>query len=239
MSNVIAFFLVASTILSAQTFEVASVKRSAPETGSGARSTGAVPRQQEPFRISCPHVTLKAVIAAAYGVDTDNVSGPQWLEDERYDISAKQPDGASPDQTPVMLQHLLADRFHMTAHEETRPGKGFGLLIIKDVAAKGGPKLTPAKVAGDVGFIATAGSVTFTSTTMEQLARLLSSFVGNPVADETGIQGEFDITVNASMSELRSGSVSAIQDLGLKLETRATQVKFIVVDKAERVPTEN
>src|SRR5580658_4924119 len=132
MSKVVAFFVVASCILSAQTFEVASVKLSAPETGSGPRSTGAVPRQQESARINYPHVSLKAVIAAAYGVDTDRVSGPQWLDDERYDISAKLPDGASPDQTPVMLQHLLADRFHMTAHEETRPGKGFGLLIIKD-----------------------------------------------------------------------------------------------------------
>jgi uncharacterized protein (TIGR03435 family) len=234
MPKIIAVLVVVGCILSAQTFEVASVKLSVPETGSGARSTGAVPRQQEPARINYPHVSLKAVIAAAYSVDPDRVSGPQWLDDERYDIAAKLPDGASPDQTPVMLQHLLADRFHMTAHEEARQGKGFGL-----VAAKGGPKLTPAKVAGSVGFKATADSVTFTSTTMDQFARLLSRFVGNPVTDETGIKGEFDMTVNTPMSELQTGSVSAIQDLGLRLETRATQVKFIVVDKADRVPTEN
>jgi uncharacterized protein (TIGR03435 family) len=234
VSKVIILLLVASCILSAQTFEVASVRPSMPEAGSGARSTGAVPRQQESSRINYPRVSLRAVIAAAYGVDPDRVSGPQWLEDERYDISAKLPSGASPDQTPIMFQHLLADRFHMTAHEEAKPAKGFGLVV-----TKGGPKLTPAKVAGSVGFNATADSVTFTSTTMEQFARLLSRFVGNPVADETGIEGEFDITVNTPMSELQSGSVSAIQDLGLRLETRATQMKFIVVDKAERIPTEN
>lgn len=234
MPKIIALLVVVGCILSAQTFEVASVKLSGPETGSGARSTGAIPRQQSPNRIDYPRVSLKALIAAAYSVDPDRVSGPQWLEDERYDIAAKLPDGASPDQTPVMLQHLLADRFHLTAHEEDRLAKGFAL-----VAAKRGLKLTPAKVPGGVGFKATADSVTFTSTTMEQFARLLSRYVGSPVADETRIKGEFDITVNTPMSELQSGSVSAIQDLGLKLETRATQVKFIVVDKADRVPNEN
>ena len=168
MSKVIAFFAIASSILSAQTFEVASVKRSAPEAGSGARSTGAVPRQQESARINYPHVSLKAVIAAAYGVDPDRVNGPQWLADERYDIQAKMPVGASPDQTPLMLRHLLADRFHMTVHEEARPVKGFALVV-----AKGGPKLTPAKVAGRKGFNTTADSVTFTSSTIEQFARTL------------------------------------------------------------------
>lgn len=234
MSKAIALIVVAHCLLSAQTFEAASVKLSPPETGSGARSTGAVPRQQESARINYPHVSLKAVIAAAYGVDPDKVSGPQWLADERYDIEATLPDGASPDQTPVMLQHLLADRFHMTAHEESRPGKGFAL-----VAAKGGPKLKPAKVAGAVGFNATANSVTFTSTTMEQFARLLSRFVGSPVADDTGITGEFDVTVNTPMTELQSGSVSAIQDIGLKLEPRVIKMRSIVVDKAEKIPTGN
>ena len=235
MSKVVALLIVTSCILLAQTFEVASVKRSLPETGSAARSAGAVPRQQEPARINYPRVNLKAVIAVAYAVTPDRISGPQWLDDERYDIAAKLPAGASPDQIPVMLRRLLADRFHMTVHEEARPVKGFALVV-----AKGGPKLIPAKVAHRKGFNTTADSVTFTSSTIEQFARTLSGFVGHPVADETGIKGEFDITVNTPMSELQSGSVSSIQDLGLKLETRgATQVKFIVVDKADKIPTQN
>lgn len=137
MSKALFALGVVACTLSAQTFEVASVKRSATETGSGARSTGAVPKQQEPTRIDYPHVTLKAVIAVAYGVVPDQISGPQWLGDERYDISAKLPDGASPNQTPVMLQHLLADRFHMAAREEARPGKGFALVAAKIRSATG------------------------------------------------------------------------------------------------------
>jgi uncharacterized protein (TIGR03435 family) len=234
MLKVLALVALACCNLSAQTFEIASVKLSPPETGTGARSTGAIPRQQQSTRIYYPHVSLKAVIAAAYGVEPDRVNGPQWLADERYDIEAKMPNGASPDQISVMLQHLLADRFHMTAHEETRPAKGFGLI-----AARGGVKLPPAKVAGRVGFETTANSVTFTSITMERFARLLSGFMGSPVSDETGMSGEFDFTVNAPMSELQAGSISAIQDLGLKLEARPVQLRFVIVDRADKVPTEN
>src|SRR5580704_2838419 len=90
--------------LFAQSFEVASVKRADPETGSAARSTGAIPRQQEPGRINYPRVNLKSVIALAYGVAFDQIEGPQWLDDDRYDIIATFPAGASQEQVPAMLQ---------------------------------------------------------------------------------------------------------------------------------------
>ena len=122
--RIILVFLAAAGLW-AQSFEVASVKRSAPEKGSGAGSTGAVPKQQDNGRISYPAVRLRGVIALAYGVDQSLIDGPQWLDDERYDIVATFPEGASQADVPVMLQHLLAERFGMIVHEETRNRSGF------------------------------------------------------------------------------------------------------------------
>ena len=235
MKTIVLLVLAAAGMLSAQTFEVASVRRSAPEGGGGARSTGALPPQTNPSRINYLNVNLKSVLAFAYGVDPADISGPQWLGDEKYDIVASVPPGAPQNQVPVMLQHLLTERFRMAVREETKAGKGFAL-----VAGKGAPKVKPAKENGRVGFLTTATSVTFTTTTMAQFARTLSRFLGSTVTDETGMPGAFDIPLNATMSELQSGAVvSAIQDLGLKLEPRSIQVKALIVEKADKVPTDN
>jgi len=233
--KVIIIALLAAAVLPAQTFEVASVKRSAPETGSGSRSTGAIPRQQEPGRINYPNVKLKGVIAIAYGVDAGQIGGPSWLDDERYDIVAKLPDDAPQDQLPVMLQHLLADRFHMTVHEETKPRNGFALL-----AGKGPLKAKAVEEGESMGFEVQSDRVLLKGMTMAQFAKFLSGRTGPPVSDETNIAGHYDITLDASMSDIQAGLFSgAVEDIGLKLEKRTVPAKFITVEKADKIPTEN
>ena len=123
----------------------------------------------------------------------------------------------------------------MTVHEETRLRNGLAITV-----ARNGPKLTKATEKSQPGFESRDGKVTFTKLTLPGFARTLSLFTGRPVTDETGLGGEYDITVNASMDDIRSGSISgAIQDLGLKLEKRTAPAKFITVDKADKIPTEN
>ncbi len=229
-----ALLVMAAGILTAQSFEAASVRRSAPEAVGKARSTGAVPRQQEPGRINYPNVNLKAVLALAYGVDRDQVAGPQWLDDERYDIVATLPADATQEQVPAMLQHLLSDRFRMSVHMETRQRARLALVVGKNM-----PKLTPAKESSRFGFEANSDNVVFTKATMTSLARMLTLFVGRPVADETGITGEYDIKVNTTWAELQLGSVGAILDLGFRLEPRSSPAKFVVVTQADKVPTDN
>ena len=228
-------FMAVAAALLAQSFEVASVKRSAPETGNTARSAGAIPRQQESGRINYPRVNLKSVIALAYGVAFDQIEGPQWLDDDRYDIIATFPAGASQEQVPAMLQRLLAERFAMTIHQETKARAGLALVVGKE-----GPKLTKATEKSQPGFRTTADSVAFTKATLPAFARTLTLLTGRHVTDETGIQGEYDILVRASMDDIKAGSISgAIQDLGLKLESRTTPAKFVIVDKANKIPTGN
>jgi len=226
--------LLCTSFVAAQTFEVASVKRAAPQTGTGARITGAVP-QRDAGRVNYPSVDLKSIAVIAWHIDRDPIVGPPWMDDERYDIVATLPAGSTQGQVPQMLQHLLAERFHMAVHEETRSRNGLALL-----PSRSGAKLTRAKETSRPGYVSSVDRVTFGKVTLSGFARTLSLFTGRPVTDETGIAGEYDITLNASMEDLRSGAVAPpVQDLGLRLEARKMSAKFLIVDKADKVPTGN
>ena len=110
-------------------FEVASVRPS--KSGSGHSS-----ENQTNGRFTATNVTLKDCIKFAYGLKDYQISGPAWLNDERYDIVAKAADGAATDQLMPMLQTLLTDRFRLTIHREHKE-----LPIYALVMGKNGSKL--------------------------------------------------------------------------------------------------
>src|SRR5580658_10982834 len=89
------------------------------------------------------HLPMQGIICAAYGVRADQVVGPAWLTTTRFDIEAKLPEGATVDQVPSMLQALLADRFKMTVHRESREQSVYALILGKD-GLKMKPKVDPA-----------------------------------------------------------------------------------------------
>jgi uncharacterized protein (TIGR03435 family) len=221
----------AAAALSAQSFETASVKLSAPGTG-----TGAIPAQQEPTRINYPGVTLKSLLGLAYGVNLEQIDGPKWLGEERFDIIANLPPGATPQQIPVMMQHLLADRFGMVVHEQSKTSTFFAL-----VQAKGGTKLTSVEKP-EIGATVDLASdnIQLKGYTMPAFANFLTTSMGHPVVDETGLQGSYNITLYLSMADIKTGRIRiAIAQLGLQFENRTGPVKTLVVDKANKVPTEN
>src|SRR5690349_141752 len=78
--------------------------------------------------------TILDFIATAYGItDTDLiVGGPSWLERDRFDIAAKAPQGTSPENVKLMLQNLLADRFKLVLHKDSRPMAGYVLALGKE-----------------------------------------------------------------------------------------------------------
>src|SRR5437588_1341382 len=88
-------------------FEVASVKQAAPQQ----MGRMMVRMGGDPGRVDYANVSLKDVLARAYNVNSYQISGPAWLDSERYDITAKVPEGVNTDQVPAMLQGLLVDRF--------------------------------------------------------------------------------------------------------------------------------
>jgi uncharacterized protein (TIGR03435 family) len=134
-------------------FDVATVKPSAPLDFAKLRAdaqAGKMPRlgpHVDASRAEYIYMTPKQLIAIAYHVKEYQINGPDWIGDERFDIDATIPDGASRDDVPAMLQSLLKERFKLAAHTSTEEHKVLALVVGKE-----GPKLkeAPAPSAIDV-----------------------------------------------------------------------------------------
>jgi uncharacterized protein (TIGR03435 family) len=75
--------------------------------------------------------TLREVLANAHNVRPAQINGPAWIDEDRYEISAKIPSGVGPDQIPAMLQHMLAERFKIVTHRESKEQPVYALLVAK------------------------------------------------------------------------------------------------------------
>ena len=103
------------------TFEVASVKPAEPSAMGMIRvQMRGGPGTPDPGQLTYTNVSLKNVLTNAYGVKGYQINGPKWLDSERFDITAKIPKGATKEQFKLMLQNLLAERFKLTLHHETK-----------------------------------------------------------------------------------------------------------------------
>jgi uncharacterized protein (TIGR03435 family) len=223
----------ASTVTFAQTaapaFEVASIKASsaAPGSASGIRSdTG---------RIAGRNVTLRGCVQSAYGIPEALIfGGPKWVDEERYDIDAKAPGPAGDREMMIMLQSLLAERFKLVIHHETRPIQGYALVAgKKGLTAKRSEPGTPSVTSSS------RRSIDAVSCSMERLAAKLAGVLHAPVEDLTGIEGNFDFKLEWTPDELQSGVFAALEEqLGLKLEGRKVPTETIVIDSAAK-PSEN
>jgi uncharacterized protein (TIGR03435 family) len=126
----------------AKSFEVASVKKSPEpdmrEVIAGLRQ-GRRPdwSRVDGSRATYHYMSLKQLIAYAYKLRIYEVTGPEWMSTDRFDVAAKLPDGATKDDAPEMMRVLLEDRFKLATHKETKDAPVLGLMV-----AKGGPKLT-------------------------------------------------------------------------------------------------
>jgi uncharacterized protein (TIGR03435 family) len=222
-------------------FDVASIKPARPE----ARGYSIRPF---PGRLSTENVTLKLLIAEAYHVYDFQISGPKWIDSERYDLEAKIGGDAPPTkaQLRAILQKLLADRFGLSVRRESKEMPVFMLE-----AGKGGSTLQPAKHPDSpVGFrVFQRRQITAENAPLEHLTDALTWFLGRPVLDRTGLEGSFDYKLEWSPDEtqLRSqeappetdGNTPSLaaalqQQVGLKLASGKGPVDLIVVEKAER-----
>ena len=227
-----------------------------------------------PGGIEITNTPILFVIRQAFNLfnsNDDQITGlPDWAKSERYDIRAKVSEADLPaykaltrEQRALMLQALLADRFKMVAHTETRE-----LPIYALVVAKGGPKLHEANpgdtypngLHGPDGKGGGPGMMRMSPTSIEgqaipisQLLGLLTQNTGRTVLDKTGLTGKYDISLHwtpdepamlngapAPPSDASGPSLfTALQEqLGLKLESQKGPVPGVVIDHLER-PTEN
>ncbi len=228
------------------TFDVASIKPSqiGKAGGEGSRRENV---NSSPGSLTMRNVSLSSCIRWAYNVKQFQVSGPAWLESERYDVLAKASDPAATDQLRLMLRTLLADRFKLTLHREEKIMPTYALVV-----AKNGPKFHQSEGEGKSSLKGSKAVVTAEKTSMAQLADLLAQPLRCPITDMTGLEGLYDFSVDLTSyipAEFKSGdpppdiigiAMSALQDqLGLKLEAKKAPVEFLIIDHAEKVPTEN
>jgi len=195
-------------------------------------------------------VSLSDCIEAAYGVKPYQISGPEWLRRENFDITAKAEGNHSRDELMRMLQTLLADRFKLALHHEQKEQPVYAL-----VPGRNGPKLRPSEGEGQFSMGPAAGGIGFQKTSMSEFAgRFLSviPMIGRPVLDKTGLPGLYDFTLQlnptangdagaikrAAAEEGFSLFVYALDQLGLRLESEKAAIDFLVVDHVER-PSEN
>jgi uncharacterized protein (TIGR03435 family) len=136
---VVAFLAHGQTVDKSLTFEAASVKPAEPPNGRGfvmLQPPSGGPGTKDPGRIRYPNMTLKNLLMTAYDVKNFQISGPAWLDTERFDINATMPPDTTKEQFHVMLQNLLAERFKVMLHRETKELPTYSLVM-----AKNGPKM--------------------------------------------------------------------------------------------------
>jgi len=233
-------------------FEVSSVKLN--KSGSGSSGSNF-----KNGRFTATNVPLKNLMGYdAFGIPQPRIlGGPKWLDSARFDIDARMETIAADElktlsndqreaEMRAMFQQLLADRFKLAVHWETRD-----LPVYALVAAKKGPKLQETKNPGDTWTSSGGGNFSGTSLTLNEFAEALtqglSRELGRVVIDKTGIQGRYDLAlkwtpdIDADGSASNSGPAifTAIQEqLGLKLESAKGPVKVLIIDHLE-MPTEN
>jgi uncharacterized protein (TIGR03435 family) len=222
-------------------FEVASVKASEipPESGP------VVARIRiSPNSMTMRYVSVRDCLSWAFDLKYPQITGAS-LPDAHYDISAKSSSPATKAQLRAMLQTLLAERFRLISHRDSKIMSVFALLAGKN------PKLEPAQGEGEMVVRRQVPELIYDHTTMADLAGVLTEAFEMPVIDMTEIAGAFHFKTNAE-PYLRDeppkvegltldGAIFflAVQDqLGLKLERRRATVEVLVVDRIEK-PTDN
>jgi uncharacterized protein (TIGR03435 family) len=280
-------------------FEVASIKPAPPPSDPHRIMVGmrGGPGTPDPGQINYNNVTLRNVLMQAYDVKEYQISGPGWLNNERYDIVAKVPPGATKEQFRLMLQNLLAERFQVSLHHETKElpmyaltvGKGgvkmkespdappaptddagggpkpvaYGAPPTRPVIGKDGmPQMPPGGMRGGM-MVSMNGSLARMQANGIQIAQLvnfLANQLSRPVVDQTGLTARYDVMLDfapeghglmggpmpggggGGEGNDQSGPnlVTSVQEqLGLKLEARKGPVDLLVIDRAEKTPTEN
>jgi uncharacterized protein (TIGR03435 family) len=202
------------------------------------------------------NATMVNMISLAYGVDSDYIlSGPAWLDTDRFDVSAHAPRGTSPDDIKLMLQSLLAERFHLVLRKDTHPIATYVLRVdkggpspnLKSASEGEAPKIdehhTPTDLPPGVpGYY----SITCHNQTMARFSDAIRYYAGlynlNHVVDATGLAPGYDFDLHWTSKPSPDGlSIfdAVKKQLGLTLLMEQYPTPVLIVDKVDEKPTPN
>jgi uncharacterized protein (TIGR03435 family) len=263
-------------------FEVASIK---PVNTSGQPSQAKAGWRIDGAQINISSMPLKDFVAMAYRVKHYQVSAPDWMDTEQFQIMASLPTGSSMTQIPEMLQALLEERFHLRLHRDKKDFPVYTLEVDKgglrlqplapdatevtpgiNVAASGSAQGVAVNLGNGSSYSLVPNHFEVKKLGMTAFAANLERFVDRPVVDMTAAKGAYDFTLELTEEDYRgmlihaavnSGFVlppqalqaletaslgslfSALQKIGLRLESKKAPLDFLVVDSALKTPTEN
>jgi uncharacterized protein (TIGR03435 family) len=256
MARFFAAFLL-SAALWGQSFEVASLKPSSPQSEN--RLEGG-PGTSDPLRFTYTSATLEDLVATAWKLEYFQISSKESIDRDHFDLIAKIPPGAGKEQFRLMLQTLLVERFRLKFHTEHRQFAGYALVI-----AKSGFKPQQAPAGGEFPERPDKPGITanhflrngYEIVRMRGRQMPISKIAGaidvpgdGPVVDQTGLTGTYDFTLEYAypLSEAQAiseappaSSVFAAvqQQLGLRLVPKRVPFTVVVIDSFDRVPSEN
>ena len=231
----IAVLLAVSVLLpyaGAQQFDVASVKPGDP-------ASHAQIVRPSPGRYDAENLTLLSLILGAYQLNQNQlIGGPNWMTSSGWDIEARFPVAVTDELKRQMMQTLLAERFGLVVHRETRTMQTYRLSV-----AKSGSKLKETSTP-EGNMSAGPRMIRYASATMAELARQLSSYLERQVIDATELTGHYEVNLkfvpvdagtSADATESGPTIFTALQEqLGLKLDATRGPVDVLVIDKVEK-----
>ena len=259
---VLSLFACAAT---SQTFEVASIKPAPPSDGQGIGiGMRGGPGTGDPTRIVIQNFNVFLLVTRAYDVRIYQVAGADITDPARFNITAKVPEGASKADLRLMLQNLLADRFKLKFHRETRDLPVYDLTV-----AKNGPKFKesggPAPDYGDpatqvprpkndvdrdgyplpppgvIAFLTVNGTprarYNAVAESMKDFAAMLASSLGRLVLDKTGLAGKFDFLLSWT-PEPPNGPIPAASDDSGPTIMSAVQQQLGLKLESKKAPVE-
>jgi uncharacterized protein (TIGR03435 family) len=228
------------------TFEVLSLKHAGDvQSNSSGRGWSAMrPFQFTPSSVS-GRQRLMDILMEAYQLKPYQIQTPEWADSEVYEINARMPEGTSRETAQFMLRSALEDRLGMKARLEDKEIAIFRLVVIP-----GTDKLQKADSDHRSSFRIGANQFGGSAIPMSLLVNALTQAAGRSVIDETGREGLYKLELQWEQAPadsgggnmrvgIESGILSAIKDIGLKLEPAKKTMPFLTIDKINKEPTEN
>jgi uncharacterized protein (TIGR03435 family) len=222
-------------------FEVASIKPVSDQTPVDAVQVGL---HVDGSQVRYTYLSLKEYIGQAYQVKLYQVSGPDWLAGQRFEIAAKLPDGSKISQVPEMLQNLLADRFALKLHRDSKEFPVYALEIAKsglkmresapdsdsdpapkapsvNVAAAGSAQGVSVNLGGGSYYSFANNRLEGKKLTTARFVDILARFMDRPVIDQTGLTASYDFALDLTPEDYTAMLIRSAITAGVNLPPQA------------------
>ena len=235
--------MLASSVALAQTrleFEVASIKPTTEQPPAAGVTAGL---HVDGSQVRYSSFSLKDYIAFAYTMKLYQVTGPEWLGSQRFEIAAKLPDGGNISQVPEMLQNLLADKFALKLHRDNKDFPVYALEIAKgglkmkesepdaDSRTTDKPSINVAATGSAAGVSLNLGGGSYYSFSnnrlegkklaMQQFVDVLGRFMDRPVVNMTGLTGRYDFVLDVSPEDYTAMLIRSAITAGVTMPPQA------------------